>query len=125
MRMKLFGFMLAIIVSVSLGWCLNGRGGEQKEDKETYKSQMDEKLKRFGGKLDELKARTGEVKEDARKEFKEQIVKLEKKHKSAKTKLEELKRTGEKQWKQVKSEVTLAAKDLEDSYNKVIERFKN
>ena len=60
------------------------------------------------------------MKEDASKEFKEQIVKLGKKHKSTKTKLEELKRTGAKKWKQVKSEVTLAAKDLEDSYFKKI-----
>ena len=125
MRMKLFGFMLAIIVVVSLGWCLEGRGGEQKEDKEAYKAEMEEKLRGLGAKLGELKAKTGEVKEDARKEFKEQIVKLERKHNSAKAKLEELKRTGARKWKKVKSEMTLAAKDLEDSYHKVIGRFKN
>ena len=125
MRTKLFGLMLAIIVVVSVGWCLDGRGSEQKEDKEAYKGQMEEKLKGLGAKLDELKAKSGEVKEDARKEFNEQIVKLEKKHKSAKMKLEELKRTGERKWKKVKSEMTLAAKDLEDSYHKVIGHFKN
>ncbi len=65
------------------------------------------------------------LKEDARKEFKEQIVKLEKKNNSAKAKLEELKRTGARKWKKVKFEMTRAAKDLEDSYHKVIGRFKN
>ena len=51
MRMKLFGFMLAIIVVVGLGWCLDCRGGEQKEDKEAYKTQMEKKLKDSGENL--------------------------------------------------------------------------
>ncbi len=65
MRMKLFGFILAIVVVVSLGWCLDGLSSEQKEDKEAYKAEMEERLRGLEAKLDELKAKTGEVKEDA------------------------------------------------------------
>jgi hypothetical protein len=124
MRMRLLGSILVISSVVILGWCFEGWSSEQKEDKESYKKQVEEKLNTVDKKLNELKAKSVEVKDDAKKEFNREMAELQKKQKAAKQKWVALKKTSAKKWDKVKSEMSSAVQDLEDTYEKVVSRFK-
>jgi hypothetical protein len=124
MRVKLVGFIFAISTVFVLGCFLNAWSAEQKEEKESYKKQMEEKIKAFDKKLDELKAKAAEVKGDAKEEFNKEMTDLRKKQAAAKKKWKELKKAGAKKWEKVKSEMSAAVQDVENTYDKVASRFK-
>jgi chromosome segregation ATPase len=124
MRARLFVLILVISTVIVLGWSQSAWSSEQKEDKETYKMQMEERLKALDRKLDELKAKATEAKEDVKKEFSQELTELQKKQKVAKEKLTALKKASANEWEKMKSEMSTAAQDLEDSYEKVVSRFK-
>jgi hypothetical protein len=124
MRVKLAGFIFAISTVFLMGCSLNAWSAEQKEEKESYKKEVGEKIKALDKKLNELKVKAGEVKGDAKEEFNKEMVDLRKKQTTAKKKWNELKRAGAKKWEKVKSEMSAAVQDLESSYDKMASRFK-
>jgi hypothetical protein len=124
MRVKLAGFIVAISTIFVLGSFLNVWSVEQKEEKESYKKQTEEKIKALDKKLNELKVKAAEVKGDAKEEFNKEMTDLRKKQTAAKKKWRELKKAGAKKWEKVKSEMSAAVQDVENTYDKVASRFK-
>ena len=124
MRVRLLGFALVISATLVVGCFLEAWSAEQKEERESYKKQVEENLNALDKKLDEVKEKAAGVKGDAKREFDKEITELQKKQKAAKRKWDELKRAGAKQWEKAKSEMSAVVQDLEKSYDKVISRFK-
>ena len=97
---------------------------EQKEQKGEYQKRIESKLKEVKQKLEELKSKAAELKEDAKKEFNEDMKQLHKKEEAANKKLKELKSASTKTWEKTKAEMDKAIGELDKQYDKMMSRFK-
>jgi peptidoglycan hydrolase CwlO-like protein len=94
MRTRHIWLMLVIAVTFILGGILEARSIATKEERESYKKQIEEKLKTIEKQIGELKEKGAEVEA----EYKEEMKDLRNKEKTAKVKLKELKRGRTKVW---------------------------
>jgi DNA anti-recombination protein RmuC len=97
---------------------------EQKEQKGEYQKRIEAKLNEFKQKLEELKGKAGELKEDAKKEFNQEMKELQKKEEAANKKLKELKSTSAKTWEKIKADMDKELSELDKQYDKMMCRFK-
>jgi DNA anti-recombination protein RmuC len=91
---------------------------------EQYEKTMEERLRKIGRQLDELKAKAAVMTKQARKDMNHQLTETEKKRKTASRKLEELRKKSEKEWNRFTAELDEAADDLEKAYEKAKAQFK-
>lgn len=97
---------------------------EPAQHKEQYEKTMEERLRKVGKQLDELKARAATMTEQARKDTKHQLADADKKRKAASRKLEEMRKKSEKEWNKFTAELDKAADDMEKAFEKAKARFK-
>jgi hypothetical protein len=121
--------MKGIVACVVLGSFLLagvwvGCSDKQKAEREAYQNQIEAKLKGAGQKIDELRARAAEIKEDMKEEFNQQMEELKKKQEMASKKSDELKASSGKAWEDIKSGMEAAVEDLDQAYQKALSRFK-
>ncbi|MBI1921628.1 MAG: hypothetical protein HYS23_11185 [Geobacter sp.] len=100
-------------------------GGEQKMDKETYKSHVEKTLKGMDQKMDELKVRAAELKIESKEKFDQEMVVWKKKKEAADRKMEKLKAATAENWEKTKVETDKALAELKKQYEKMLSRFKN
>ncbi len=93
-------------------------------DREQYERSMEERLRKVGRELDELKAKAGAAAERTEKEVKQQLAEAEQKEKAASRQLEKLRKESEKGWKKLSTEVNESVADLEKACAKVKSHFK-
>jgi hypothetical protein len=74
--------------------------------------------------MEELKGKAVDLKEDAKKEFDEEMKEFQKKQAAANQKLKELKSETAQTWRKIKAEVDSAIDELDKQYNKMMSRFK-
>jgi ATP-dependent Lon protease len=72
---------------------------ETAQQKEQYEKSMEERLRKIGRELDELKGKATNMTEEARKEMNRYLEDAEKKQKAASRKLEEMRRESQKNGK--------------------------
>jgi peptidoglycan hydrolase CwlO-like protein len=122
-EMRRFGILITLLclTLVVPGVALSASPKSEKGD---YQKQIETKLKEFRQKLEELKGKATELKEDAKAEFNEQMKELQKKEKAANQKLKELKSAGSKTWDKLKAQMDAAMDELNKEYEKVMSRFK-
>lgn len=94
------------------------------QEKKQYEQSMEERLGRVGKQLDEIKARTTTMTEQARKEMGQYIADAEKKQKSASHKLQKIRKESEKKWKKFVSDMDAAMDDFEKAYERAKSHFK-
>ncbi len=114
-----------IIVTLPLfSWSFLASAADQQAKDKEHQSQVEEKVKDLGTKLDSLGKKAAEIKEDLRVEFKAQMDELRKKLDAADRKLQELKDAGSKEWERVKAETDAAVAEVERLYREAADRFK-
>lgn len=79
---------------------------------------MEEKLERWGGEIEKLRARADKVGADARAKFREQMADLRARQENALRKLEEMKKSGGEAWEELRAGADAALDDL----RKAVER---
>ena len=85
--------------------------------REDYQRQMEAKMKEWGLKLEELKARAEGAQAEAKIKMKEEITALTEKQKAVQKKLHQLKEAGEDAWEDMKTGVENAWDDIARALN--------
>jgi DNA repair exonuclease SbcCD ATPase subunit len=122
-KMRRIGVLIISVCFILAGFQV-AFSQEQKEQKGEYQKKMETKLKDFKQKLEELKGKAGELKQEVKEEFNQGVKELEKKEEAANRKFKELKSSGAKTWEKIKAEMDKAADELEKQYDKVKSHFK-
>ena len=129
--MKKILFVIAIMVSVA-AFPVPSTAAEKavsvtaqdRAQKEQYEKSMEERLRKLGKDLDDLKARAATMTKQATKEMNRHIAEAEKKQKAAIHKLEEMKKESQKKWDKFTDEMNAAADEFEKAYEKAKSQFK-
>ena len=124
MRARRLGFISIVTITFVLGWFLHAWSAAQTEEQESYKKEVQEKLKALDKNIDELKGKASELKGDAKAEYDKEMVALHKKQKAAKKEWRKVKRATAANWEKVKAGMDTAVQDVENAYDKVAARFK-
>ena len=124
MSARRLGFISIITITFVLGGFLHAWSAAQTEEQESYKKEVQEKLKALDKKIDELKGKGSELKEEAKTEFDKEMTALHKKQKVAKKEWRKVKRATATNWEKVKAGMDNAVKDVENAYDKTASRFK-
>ncbi|MGC1402470.1 MAG: hypothetical protein WA974_06025, partial [Thermodesulfobacteriota bacterium] len=124
MKVRQLGFVSVIAIVFVLGGFLNAWSDTQKEEREGYKKEVQEKLKALDKKIDEMKGKAAELKGEVKTEFNKEMAELHKKQKAAKRQWKEVKRGAANKWEKIKSDMDAAVQEVENIYNKTASRFK-
>lgn len=93
-------------------------------DKEIYEQKMKARLDEWQSVVDKYKARIKNAKADTKLELEQQINDLQAKQEKSKEKLLELSKSGEKTWKDIKSDLDRAIAELDGAIEAASSRFK-
>lgn len=124
MSVRRMEFIFFIAISFVLGSFLHAWSDAQTDDKETYKKEVQEKLKALDKKIDELKGKGAELKEDAKTEFNKEMTELHKKRMAVKKEWRKVKHATASKWEKAKADMDAAVQGVEDTYDKAASRFK-
>jgi hypothetical protein len=80
---------------------------------------MDEQLRQWGTKLDELVAQAEAAGEDAKSDGRKHIATLRSRHQAARAKLDELEAAGSEKWEILKDGIESAWGELETAFEKL------
>jgi uncharacterized membrane protein YtjA (UPF0391 family) len=116
------GFVITI--AVILGWFLNGWSAAQTGERESYKKEVQEKLRVLDKKIGELKGKAVEVEGEAKTEFHKEMTKLDETQRAAKKEWGKVERATANTWEKAKVDMDAAVQDVENAYNKAASRFK-
>ncbi len=97
---------------------------EMSQEKAHYEKTMEERLRKLGKQLDEIKARASATTKEARKNMDRYLADAEKKQKAATRKLAELRKESAEKWKKFASEMDAAADDFAKAYERAKSHFK-
>ncbi len=97
---------------------------QEEQKKEQYEKSMEERFRKLGKSLDELKARAAVTAEQARKDMDRHLADAEKKRKIAAGKLEEMRAEGKKKWSTFTRELNSAMDEFEKAYERAKAHFK-
>ena len=102
--------------------------GEEKTKVEDTKEKFSQEKKEFKMKakarLDELDKKINELEAKSKAEMKEDVQKLKKKRNALEKDLKRLEAKSKAQWEKAKQKVQAAMDDLEEAYNKVLNKLK-
>jgi uncharacterized protein YlxW (UPF0749 family) len=118
---RLAAGILAVILL--LGWCPLALS-QDKESKKSYEARIDKQLRALDKKIDQLKAKSAKMTEEAKKDFNEMMADFKKKREATEAKLQEVKKASAQKWEELKSGMNSAIKDLEEAYDRAAARFK-
>ncbi|MBP1749077.1 MAG: hypothetical protein H6Q52_1616 [Deltaproteobacteria bacterium] len=124
MRARGLGFISIITIAFILGWFFNVWSAAQTEERDSYKKEVQEKLKVLDKQIDELKGKAAGLKAEAKTEFNKEMAELRKKQKAAKREWSKIERATAENWEKVKTDVNALIQDVETAYEKVASRFK-
>ena len=125
MSVRRLGFISIITMTFILGWFLNAWTAAQTEERESYKKEVQEKLKALDKKIDELKGKAAGLEGEAKTEYKKEMTELRKKQKAAKKEWGKVKRATADMWENVKADMDAAIHDVESTYDKVASRLRD
>ena len=94
------------------------------ENKGYYQRKMEARLKEWETKIRELKAKTEQIGGDAKIQYLVQVEEVKGKKKKVDAKIAELKRSGQADWKDVKSGLESAFSDLKNAFESARDRFR-
>lgn len=97
---------------------------KQKEQRESFQKHLEAKLYEVNQKLDRLRSKAGDVKEDSRKEYNLQMEELAKRQQLAGKKLADMKSASAGDWDRLKVETSFAIDDLDKMYDKILSLLK-
>jgi Skp family chaperone for outer membrane proteins len=132
MKQRTLLLALAAVLFVSFGhsatWAVapepQAATQDESQQKRHYEKNMEERLRKLGKELDELKAKTAAMKEQARKDINQDLANAEKRRDAASRKLEEIQKESVARWKKFSADLDKATDDFEKAYQKAKERFK-
>lgn len=92
--------------------------------KDAYQQKMNAQLEEWQHKIDALKSKADKAEAEQKLKFYEQIESLRTKQMAVHEKLEELRTASESAWEEVKAGVELAWRDLEQTFERAVNKFK-
>lgn len=102
-----------------------GPASRNEQKKEQYEKTMEERFRKLGKSLDDLKARAGTMAEQARKDVDRHLADAEKKRQAAARKMEEMRTEGRKRWSAFTSELNQAMDEFERAFERAKKHFKD
>jgi seryl-tRNA synthetase len=81
---------------------------------------LEERLRHWGAKLDQLVTRADEVDAEARADYQKRLEEFREKHHAAKLKLAEVKAAGSEKWSQFKADVESSTTELEHAFRQLM-----
>jgi DNA-binding transcriptional MerR regulator len=97
---------------------------KQREQREAYQKQLEARLHEVDQKLNRLRGKASDVKDDSRQEYRQKMEELKKKRETAGKKLQELKSAGASDWDRLKMETSFAIDDTNSMYDRMRSYFK-
>ncbi len=97
---------------------------QEEQKKEQYEKSMEERFRKLGKSLDELKSRAGTIAEQTRKDMDRHLAEAEKKRKIAARKIEDMKTESRKKWSKFTDELNAAMDEFEKAYERAKAHFK-
>lgn len=94
------------------------------QEREQVQRSMEERLRKAGRELDQLKAKVAAAAERTQREVKEQLAEADQRERAASRQLKKLRKESEKGWKKLSAEVSESVADLERACQKVKSHFK-
>ncbi|HEY7724145.1 MAG TPA: hypothetical protein VH880_02335 [Anaeromyxobacteraceae bacterium] len=130
--MKRIALLLAAPMLAAIAPSSSPAAGEPREpaardssrDREQYERTMEERLRKLGQELDELRAQVAAAAERAGKELEQELRRAEEKHEGASRQLEKLRKESAKRWKKLAGEVNDSLSDLEKACERARSRVK-
>ncbi len=114
------GVIIAVIASLLFPNVVIAETMKQKEQRQSVQKYLEAKLYEVNQKLDRLKSKAGDVKEDSRKEYNLQMEELAKKQQLASKKLADMQSATAADWDRLKTEASFAIDDVNRMYDKVL-----
>jgi TolA-binding protein len=93
------------------------------EHKDQYLADMEEQLKQYQIKIDQLKKKAELAEEDSKASLEENVQKLEKQQQVAKERLAELKGSSEKAWTDLMTGTDAAMSELKKTYESIVAEY--
>jgi peptidoglycan hydrolase CwlO-like protein len=125
MNVRRMGLISFIAIAFIMGCFLTAWSAAPAEDRESYKKEVQEKMKDLDKKIDELQAKASDVKGEAKEEFKKEMAVLHKKQKAAKKEWKKVEHASAKAWNKVKAAMDTAVQDVQGAYDKAASRLKD
>ncbi len=130
--MKKVAFILAMLFGFAINNPLLSHAEQERRPaaaepsmhKDEYEKSMEERLRRLGRQLDELKARAAAMTAGARKDADRYLKDAEAKQRKAKGDLERLRHESERKWKKFVAEMDAAMDEFEKAYDRAKAHFK-
>jgi predicted nucleic acid-binding Zn-ribbon protein len=104
--------LASLILALFLLRRQRGTFGKGAENKNAYIEKLESQFKDWSAKLDELKAKASDAKDEVKDEYNKQIDALRARQEAAQQKLQELKGAGEEAWREMKKGVDDAWKEM-------------
>ncbi len=95
------------------------------EEKKEFESKAKARLHKLGRKIDELEAEAKKAGSKVKAETKEGLQELKEKRATLKKDMKKLKARSKAKWEEAKQKIQAAGDELEESYNKVRDKFKS
>lgn len=92
--------------------------------KEAYQEKMSSQLEEWQNKIDLLKSKADKAEAEQKIKYYEEVESLRTKQMVVHNKLDELRSASESAWEDVKAGVDLAWRDLEDAFERAVNKFK-
>ena len=124
MTARRLGIISLLAITFTLGWFFHASIAAQSEDRESYKKEVQDKLKDLDKRIDELQGKASEMKGEAKGEFTKEMTDLRRKQKAAKKEWKEVERAAGSKWDKAKADMDAAVQDVEGAYDKAASRFK-
>jgi nucleotide-binding universal stress UspA family protein len=97
---------------------------EKSEKRKAYQEKIENQLKEWAAKIDELKAKAEKSKAEVKIKYLEQIQELKSKQETVKQKLHELRESGDEAWGDFKEGVEDALGEMKKALKRAVSRFK-
>jgi hypothetical protein len=123
MYIRRMGFISLSAAVFVIGCFLTAWSATPAEEKESYKKEVQEKLKDLDRKIDELRVKATEVKGEVKEEFKKEMALLRKKQNAAKKEWKKVEHASAKTWDKVKAAMDSAVQDMQGAYDKAASRL--
>ncbi len=94
------------------------------QERQQYEKSMEDRLGRLGRQFDELKDKAAGKTDQARDEMKRLLTEAEEKQEAASRKLEEMRQASKKKWRKFSSDMSNAADEFEQAFERAKSRFK-
>lgn len=95
----------------------------EKSEQQEYKKSAEEKLRKLGARIDQLRAKGESIEENMKKQFSEQIDNLSALKQNVENKVQWIAKTGRESWGDIRGGIERSLDELENALKNAASRF--